>query len=757
MRSSTSLFFLSFILLLAGFPAPAQPVIQGDFEVYQRQTLTEKIFAHTDKETYFTGETLWFSLYVVDGLIHHPLDLSKTAYIEVLDRDNRPILQTKVQLREGRGSGSVKIPDVTSATYTFRAYTRWMRNFGPDYFFEKELVIINASQPNTVRSGESESQKENNDNISVRFFPEGGQLVQNLESKVAFQATGNDGKGIDITGYISNEAGDTVSLLRTLKFGIGSFLFTPLAGVRYEAVVSYLGKHSRHALPNVSDRGYTLKVNTLSNAKIHVVISRAGIQTADTMLLFIHTRNKIKLVQATTLKDGQGGFLIDKSKLDEGISHFTIFNGKGQPVCERLYFMRPTEQLQPEVRLDKNVFAKREKVTMNISAKTSDNSFVSASLSVSVFKLDSTQFSRGINIHHYLMLSSDLKGVVETPEYYFNSNDSIVNEATDNLMLTHGWRRFIWADILERKTVSLPFSPEYEGMVISGTMFRGDSSAVAASEKAYLSFPGTHPQFFTAQTDANGKFEFLVKNPVGRREAVIQAARSPELYNVSLHAPFSSEYSNRKIHSLQLPGYVKDAVLLNAIHSQARNYFYKELNPEVDASPDSMLFYGAPDKTYLLNDYQRFPTVEDVVREYVPEVTVITKGKRKNLYVLNRKREEFFEEDPLVLVDGIPVTSTHRVTVMPAADVKALDIVSQRYRLGPVSFGGIVSLKTSNGRLGGLEPEPGAYAFDFEGLQVEREFYSPVYASSTQHNKPYSRFSECSLLEADSGNIESQG
>jgi hypothetical protein len=269
-------------------------------------------------------------------------------------------------------------------------------------------------------------------------------------------------------------------------------------------------------------------------------------------------------------------------------------------------------------------------------------------------------------------------------------------------------------------------------MIISGTLLRGDSTSIAVTENAYLSFPGTCPQFFTAQTDVSGNFEFLVKNPLGRREAVIQNARNPELYTVSLHTPFSMEYSSRKTSSLQLTGEVKNVVLMNAIHSQAKNYFSKELNTEVMASTDSSLFYGTPDKSYSLDDYQRFPTMEDVMREYVPEVTVMTRGKRSSLYVLNRKQEEFFGEDPLVLVDGIPITSTHRVVVMPASNVKTLDIISQRYRLGPASFGGIVSLKTSNGRLGGLEPEPGAYVFDFDGLDVAREFYSPVHNTSTQ-------------------------
>ena len=114
MRNSISLLSLFFLLLLGRVQAPAQSVIQRDFNEYQRQALTEKIFAHTDRETYLTGETIWFSLYVVDGLIHHRLDLSKTGYVEVLDQNKRPLLQVKIQLRDGRGSGSLNVPDIVS-------------------------------------------------------------------------------------------------------------------------------------------------------------------------------------------------------------------------------------------------------------------------------------------------------------------------------------------------------------------------------------------------------------------------------------------------------------------------------------------------------------------------------------------------------------------------------------------------------------------------------------------------------------------
>jgi hypothetical protein len=728
MHKNTSSFVFLFIMTVARISSDAQSVIAQNFAEYQRQALTEKVFVHTDKETYLTGETIWLSIYDVDGMSHNLLDLSKVAYVEILDQDNRPVLQTKIQLKNGRGSGSLNIPDIPSSKYTLRAYTRWMRNFASDYFFEKELIIINSVRPNAVRSREASGQ----DHITIRFFPEGGQLVENITSKVAFQATGDDGKGIDISGFIKNETGDTVAQFKTLKFGIGSFLFTPLPGARYEASVSYKGRTSQHPIPITNSKGYALSVNTLNNGKIHVIVSRAGIEAADTVILFIHARNKIKLVQATQLKENKGGFLIDRNKLDEGISHFTIFNGAGQPVCERLYFRRPEVQLNPAISLEKKSFTSREKVTMNIVSKTTDNRQVDASLSVSVYKLDSTQFTSPMNILHYLMLSSDLKGRIESPEYYFISDDNTLNEATDNLMLTHGWRRFKWTDILEHKPVPLHFSPEYEGMIISGAMVRRDTENPAATQNLFLSFPGPHPQFFTAQTSQDGRFEFLAKRPIGRREALIQSARNPDMYSISLDAPYSEEFTSRKTSSLVLPDHLKNVFLLNSIHSQAKDYFKKDMNDIAQISTDSVLFYVTPDKSYLLDDYQRFPTMEDVLREYVREVMVKAKGKRKNLFVQNRVKEEYFEDDPLVMVDGIPITSTHRVVAMPAAGVASLEVITQRYRLGPATFDGIVSLKTTKGQLAGLEPEPGAYAFDFEGLQPLREFYSPVYPTSAE-------------------------
>src|SRR6478735_8481803 len=112
--------------------------LQKNFEEYRMRALQEKVFLHTDKSFYLAGEILWFKAYNVDGYFHKSLDLDKVLYVEVIDKNHKAILQAKIEMKEGNGSGSFVLPtSIQSGSYLVRAYTSWMKNFGPDIFFEK--------------------------------------------------------------------------------------------------------------------------------------------------------------------------------------------------------------------------------------------------------------------------------------------------------------------------------------------------------------------------------------------------------------------------------------------------------------------------------------------------------------------------------------------------------------------------------------------------------------------------------------------
>ena len=152
---------------------------------------------HSDKNFYLSGEICWFKLYYVDASFHKPLDMSKLAYVELLNDKNKPVLQAKIALQDGYGDGSFQLPiDLASGKYRLRSYTNWMKNFSANYFFEKELTIVN---PRFFTGKDSLKQKPS---YRLSLFPEGGNLVYGLQSKIAFSFTDQNNRGISCEGFI---------------------------------------------------------------------------------------------------------------------------------------------------------------------------------------------------------------------------------------------------------------------------------------------------------------------------------------------------------------------------------------------------------------------------------------------------------------------------------------------------------------------------------------------------------------------------
>src|SRR5262245_20732884 len=107
------------------------------FSHYRDEHVRETIFMHTDVSLYMTGETMWFKIYCVDAF-HRPMPLSRVAYVEILDKDNKAVIQTKVKMDEGMGNGSVYLPSaLPSGNFLLRCYTQWMKNFGADAYYQQ--------------------------------------------------------------------------------------------------------------------------------------------------------------------------------------------------------------------------------------------------------------------------------------------------------------------------------------------------------------------------------------------------------------------------------------------------------------------------------------------------------------------------------------------------------------------------------------------------------------------------------------------
>jgi len=702
--------------------------IAQDFDKHRKKALQEKLFLHLDRPTYACGETMWFKIYNVDGTLHSPLEMSKIAYVEVLNNAQKPVLQGKVKLEQGTGNSSFVLPaTLSSGNYTVRAYTNWMKNFSPDFYFEQPVTIVNTFQAPDKQEATTVTP------FVVHFFPEGGNMVAGIGNKVAFKAIDSKtGKGVNFTGEIFDHKGNKVADFKPHKFGIGSFTFIPQAGAEYIAKITLPGnKMLQQALPQVYTNGYTLQLQDAGAEQVKVTVNVAS-QQIEPVYLLGHTRQMIAYAEAATINNGLATFLINKSALQPGITHFTVFNAQKQPVCERLYFKQPTNNLQLSIAAPKQVYATREKVDLTLLAQANANGL--ANTSMAVYKLDSLQGQVATTIDSYLWLTSDLRGTIENPAYYFSKDGVSDTEAMDNLMLTHGWSRFNWDDILDKALANYSFIPEVGGHLITGKVTNKATGAPAPGILTYLSSPGKNARFYTSESDANGLVRYEVKDLFGAKDVVVQSNFTKDsTYHFELFSPFSEKFSSRKVSAFALEETLQPDLTTRHIQTQAQlAYFGNYTNRFKPSGVDNTPIYGKPSEHYKLDDYKRFKVMEEVMREYVPGVMVRRRKGSFHFMVINRPHKSTFENNPMVLMDGVPVFNIDKVMAFDPLKVEKLDVIASRYFNGSELYEGLVSYTTYKGDLGGFELDPRALMQEYEGVQLQREFYAPTYETAEQ-------------------------
>lgn len=713
-------------------PADAQynlsETLAQKFDTYRSRYLPEKIYIHTDRTFYVTGDYLWLKVVTVDGVDHRPFSLDRVAYVEILDAANTPVVQAKIALDKGTGHTALFLPaTLSSGNYTLRAYTRWMRNFPADAYFSKQITIVNTFRP--LASVDEASVPA----VDIQFFPEGGNFIAGLKSKVGFRMVDKTGMGIARDGYVVNQVNDTVAIFETLRFGLGNFSFTPKAGDTYRAFVrDYAGNFIEQPMPAYDAQGFVMTVNEVAG-KLRVAVSSVGEDSQDIYLL-VHTRGKRKELLTKRLTEGKATFEFEKEKLDAGVSQITLFDGQLNPRAERLYFTPPIEKLTLDIKLNAMRYAQRRKCILDIDAKNSGGPMM-ADMSVSVYRIDSLQTEDPVSIENYLELTSDLSGNVESPNYYF-SDDTNVKAAADNLMLTHGWRRFTWHDILKNDSAAVGFFPEYRSQMISASLQNSETDEPTANIPAYLSAPGKSYNFRGAKSNREGKLFFEMDHFYGEGKIIIQTNSAVDsIYRIRLESPFSDDFAKQKQAPLLLTPASRGELTQRSLNMQMQNAYYEdEIATRTVTTAVDKPFYGEPDSHYRLDDYTRFSVMEDVMREYVPLVFVRKKKKDFYFIVVNKLTNDLLKPGPLLLLDGVPIFNTNKIMEVDPLKIETLDVVARRYFYGALSFDGIVDYKTYGKESYEFPIAANALVADYNGLEYQREFFTPMYETSEQRN-----------------------
>ena len=429
----------------------------------------EKVYVHMDNTSYFQGDTIWFTAYTRQTNTDMPSDVSGVLYVELLNNDGYLVERKLIEMKQGRGSGFFDLNNLIqySGFYELRAYTRWQLNWGEyehkhpqsfgfmfrdkeserEYFrdydklysrvfpvYDRPFEPGDYTRNMTLRVMRREFKDDpDKRKLQLSLFPEGGNLIAGVENRVAFEAAMTDGEQMEGTLSVGTMQ------IKTVNRGRGTFTIVPEKGIEREvAFVTSNGEKVSAKLPKPEEKGTAIKVVQAGEGFI-IEATLAGLD-ADSLALTIMHEGKVEEFHAL----GEG-LKVKAEGLPAGIHQATIFDTHGRVFADRLFFVTKPEMAEPTLTVSgmKDEYVPYEKVELKIEGNAN-----SAPISLAVRDGNQSDpiFDNG-NIMVEMLLSSEIKGFVPNPGWYFEKDDEEHRQALDLLMMTQGWRRFVWRDM----------------------------------------------------------------------------------------------------------------------------------------------------------------------------------------------------------------------------------------------------------------------------------------------------------------------
>ena len=448
---------------------PELPPPYKDFNGFSAQIEhypQEKLHVSTDKDSYIAGDTIWLRAHCADAATHRPVAASRYVYVELRDDRGSLVRRIKLLSRDSVYSGYLPTQSLERfGDYSLTAYTLYMRNQGPDYFFKKPLTIWPYQE--SRRTQRNTSVRKVSD-FDVSFFPEGGYLIDGYDCCVAFKALGDDGGSVEITGVVKNDREEVVDTLRTLHGGMGCLRFTAHTGERYYAECTMAGgKTERFELPASNNLACVLRV--LQTERDFTVMVQSGRPLPKGLRLLVHCRGN--LCYFREWNDDLPSLIFERDKLPGGVLQILLLDKAGNALSERLVFNRGEELATTDMQV-RGSLKQRTKVTLAVTATDPDGGPAAGDFSIAVTDRAAVPAATSGSIYSTLLLSSELRGTIETPDWYFEGRDAARVAALDALLLTQGWRRYD-VPAAVRGEYATPAYPLEVGQEIAGRINKG--------------------------------------------------------------------------------------------------------------------------------------------------------------------------------------------------------------------------------------------------------------------------------------------
>ena len=488
---------LSFFICISCFYALAQRY-DSLLKKLSTEFPQEKLYLQFDRGMYNAGETIWFKAYLFSG--SNSSLISKTLYAELIDETGKVIERKTAPILMSGAAAAFDLPaGLTSSVVYIRAYTKWMLNFDSSYLYMKAIPVLSAKKNKVEKPALAES-------FILNFFPEGGDLVQDIESRIAFKATNRHGFPILVSGDILDKSGKKITSFSSVHDGMGYFRLTPRAGEQYIARwKDEQAKVHETLLPSAKNTGIVMELNNMGN-RIDFILKRSDELTAPLSTVHLVAnlnqeeiyRGKVNMSLKKIIQSS-----IPLENVPAGIVQVTLFTDDEIPIAERIIF---ANQQDYYFITDLNIALKntdrRKKNVIQIDVPDT----IPCNLSVSVTDATINPPQPGDeDIFSGILLTSEIKGYVHNPAYYFSGTQDSLAKRLDLVMMTNGWRRFKWNDILAGRWPILHYMPE-DYLGIEGQILGLTKGELSGKELTALLEHKNNQEVLTIPIQQDGKF-----------------------------------------------------------------------------------------------------------------------------------------------------------------------------------------------------------------------------------------------------------
>jgi hypothetical protein len=737
-------FLAAAILFFSSFKSSAQ-AIDSMLNIYANVFQQEKIYIQFDKPAYAPGETVWFKAYLMAGI--YPSDISKNFYADWSDENGNILTHTTTPILHESARGQFEIPaGFTGNTIYIKAYTKWMLNFDSAFLYQKLIRVIQKNSSKTVAAPVV---------ATIKFFAEGGDAVAGIKNKIAFKANDQFGKPVKIKGTILNSKGSVIDSFKAAHDGMGYFFLQPQPNESYTAKWFDEQKNIHQtALPQVKQEGVVLQIN-ISDSSRDFLVTRTDNAAENLKQLHIVATEQQQLVYMAKMNLTNKNFVegsIPVGQLATGVLQITLFDANWQPLAERITFVNNNDaEFNPEAGFSVLGLGKRGRNVLIINVPDSIESNLSVSVTDAGIGVDTSD-----NIISHLLLTGDLHGAVYNPFYYF-SEDKDVSKNLDLVMLTHGWRRFNWQNVVQGKLPDLKYSRDTAFLNFSGKVFGASASQLREAKyiftiirakdssqhtltiplqsngtfykpemifydtlKIFYQFPSPNMAEMTAVTFFNGLLDASKHLYIDD----ISANSVTALDTGGTYRNFYLAQEQQRLKLLSQVGLMKEVIV------KARE---KSPLQKMDEKYTSGLFSGEGDNV-------QFDVLDDKSAFAFPGVINYLQGKVAGLMITigsdNVPSLQWRGETPTIYLNEMSVDAT-QIQNLSMNDVAYIKVFRPPFTGGMNDAGGAIAVYTKKGndRPNNDTKSKGIPYKFVAGYTPIKEFYSPNYGTYDQKNE----------------------